>query len=156
MANLREVMDNLHPQALDILGLGPALQSHLERHLSRGELPAYHLYVAPEIDAAGLPRLISLSLYRIAVEAIHNVIKHARASRYEVNLDRRSDEIVLSVEDNGVGFDINNGAFGGGRGLHNIRERANAIGARVVWGASRFTSGTRFELTLPLITDAKE
>ncbi|WP_225911678.1 HAMP domain-containing protein [Desulfuromonas versatilis] len=150
MTNLREVMDNLHPQALEILGLGAALQSHLERHLSRGDLPEYHLYVSPEVDAAGLSRLARLTLYRIAVEAIHNVIKHARASRYEVDIDRRAGALVLAVEDNGVGFDPKNGALGRGRGLHNIQERANAIGARVAWKPSRFTSGTRFELILPL------
>ena len=43
IANLREIMDNLHPQTLDILGLGAALESHLDRHFSKGDLPEYHL-----------------------------------------------------------------------------------------------------------------
>lgn len=153
MANLREVMDDLHPQTLDILGLGAALQSHLERHLAKEHLPQYHLYISPETESAAISRLARLTLYRIAVEAVHNVIKHARASRYEVNLAQRGQELVLAVEDNGTGF--TEGAVGGrggrgGRGLNNIRERAKAIGARVAWGPSRFTTGTRFELALPL------
>jgi signal transduction histidine kinase len=156
ISDLRQLMDNLHPQTLDILGLGAALQSHLERYLGKGDLPEYHLYIAPEVDSAGLPRLAKLTLYRIAVEAIHNVIKHARASRYEVNLDRRCGQIVLSVEDNGVGFDEQQGALRGGRGLHNIRERARAIGARVAWGSSRFSTGSRFELTLTLPHNGQE
>ncbi len=150
MANLREVMDNLHPQTLDILGLGAALESHMERHLSRGDLPEYHLYLSPEIESAGLPRLAKLSLYRIAVEAVHNVIKHSRAQRYEVNLGVRANLVLLSVEDNGIGFDPASLGSQGGRGINNIRERARAIGARVCWGASRFTTGTRFEFTLPI------
>jgi signal transduction histidine kinase len=150
ITNLREVMDNLHPQTLDILGLGAALQSHLERHLAKDDLPQYHLYISPEAETAGLPRLVRLTLYRIAIEAVHNVIKHARASRYEVNLGRRGNELVLAVEDNGIGFDAATVAAHGGRGLNNIRERARAIGARATWGPSRFTSGTRFELALPL------
>ncbi|ALC15166.1 sensor histidine kinase, HAMP domain-containing [Desulfuromonas soudanensis] len=150
MANLREVMDDLHPQTLDILGLGAALQSHLESHLAKGTLPRYHLYSAPEVETAGLSRLALLSLYRIAVEAIHNVIKHAGASRYEVNLDRRGDTVVLSVEDNGTGFEPAERFGRGGRGLYNIRERARGIGATVAWSPSRFSTGTRFELTLPL------
>jgi signal transduction histidine kinase len=148
IADLRQLMDNLHPQTLDILGLGAALQSHLERYLGKGNLPEYHFYISSDVDGADLPRLAKLTLYRIAVEAIHNVIKHARASRYEVNLDRRGDQIVLSVEDNGIGFDARQMVLRGGRGLHNIRERARAIGARVAWGPSRFSSGSRFELTL--------
>jgi two-component system, NarL family, sensor histidine kinase UhpB len=150
MTNLREVMDNLHPQTLEILGLGAALQSHLERHLAKDNLPQYHLYISPEAETAGLSRLVRLTLYRIAIEAIHNVIKHAQASRYEVNLSRRGNEIVLAVEDNGIGFGAAMVDAHGGRGLNNIRERARAIGASVAWGASRFTSGTRFELALPL------
>ena len=150
MANLREVMDNLHPQTLDILGLGAALQSHLERHLDKENLPQYHLYISPEAVTDGLSRLALLTLYRIAIEAVHNVIKHARATRYEVNLSRRGNELVLAVEDNGIGFVATRADGYGGRGLNNIRERAKAIGARAEWGPSRFTSGTRFELALPL------
>ncbi|WP_432823354.1 HAMP domain-containing protein [Trichloromonas sp.] len=150
ISNLREVMDNLHPQTLDILGLGPALESHLERHLAKGDLPTYHLYVSPKVDAVDLSRTIRLALYRIALEAVHNVIKHAGATRYEVNLDRRENALLLSVEDNGRGFDPSAVPASGHRGLYNIRERAKAIGADVGWGASRFSSGTRFELTLPL------
>ncbi len=150
IADLRQLMDNLHPQTLDILGLGAALQSHLERYTGKGEVPEYHLYSSPDVDSVGLPRLTKLTLYRIAVEAIHNVIKHARASRYEVNLDLRGDLLVLSVEDNGVGFDSRQVALGGGRGLNNIRERSRTIGAQVAWSASRFSTGTRFELTLAL------
>jgi signal transduction histidine kinase len=156
IANLREVMDNLHPQTLDILGLGAALQSHLERHLAKDGLPQYHFYISPEAEAADISRLARLTLYRIAVEAIHNVIKHARASRYEVTLDRRGSEIVLAVEDNGIGFVPAEAGGRGGRGLHNIRERAKAIGGRVTWGHSRFTTGTRFELVLPVAANGQE
>lgn len=150
IANLRQLMDNLHPQTLDILGLGAALESHLERHLGKGDMPEYHLYISPDVDSAGLSRLQKLTLYRIAVEAIHNVIKHARASRYEVNLDLCGEVIVLSIEDNGIGFDPEKVAMRAGRGLNNIRERARTIGAQVRWSRSRFSSGTRFELTLPV------
>ncbi len=150
MANLRDVMENLHPQTLEILGFGAALQSYFERHLDREGLPEYHLYVSPQADKAGPNRLCQLSLYRIAVEAVHNVIKHARASRYEVSLDQRENTLILSVEDNGIGFIEKRDVHPSGRGINNIRERARAIGASVTWRPSRFTSGTRFELILPL------
>ncbi len=94
-----------------------------------------------------LDRLKQLALYRIAIEAIQNVIKHAAASRYEVNLEMREKTLVLSVEDNGKGMpDTDN--RDNGRGLNNISERAKSISAEVIWKPSRFSSGTRFELTL--------
>ncbi len=147
IANLRDIMNNLHPQTLDILGLGAAIEAHLEQHCCLEELPEYHLYIDPRVEELQLNRLQQLTLYRIILEAIHNVLKHAAASRYEVNLEVREKLLVLSVEDNGKGFD-STASSSNGRGLNNIRERARAIGAEVCWKDSRFSSGTRFELAL--------
>jgi len=150
ISNLREVMDNLHPQTLDILGLGAALESHLERHFSDTGLPGYHYVQTDRVDLIQLSRSVSLALYRITTEAVHNVVRHAGANRYEVLLDVVDHHFTLSVEDNGKGFDYRQVAEGDHRGLRNICERANAIGAKVCWKPSRFSSGTRFELNLPL------
>ena len=146
MANLREVMEDLHPQSLDILGLGAALESFLDRTMSREGLPEYQLYISPASEELVLSRQIQLAIYRIALEAIHNVIRHAHASRYEVVIERRGADFVLSVEDNGSGFNVE-AAQTGGRGLNNIRERARIINAQISWSPSRFSSGTRFELS---------
>lgn len=145
MANLREVMDDLHPQTLDILGLGAALESFLERSMSQEGLPEYQLYVSPSSEELILARQVQLAIYRIAIEAIHNVVRHAHASRYEVVLERRGDDFLLSVEDNGRGFDAETAQING-RGLNNMRERARIINAQINWSSSRFNSGTRFEL----------
>jgi signal transduction histidine kinase len=150
ISNLREVMDNLHPQTLDILGLGPALESHLERHFSGPGVPVYHYIQTDKVDMITLSRSVSLALYRITTEAVHNVVRHAGANRYEVLLDVVDHHFLLSVEDNGKGFDFKKVADSDHRGLHNICERANAIGAKSCWKPSRFSSGTRFELILPL------
>ncbi|PLX98246.1 MAG: hypothetical protein C0623_13055 [Desulfuromonas sp.] len=146
--NLREVMDNLHPQTLDILGLGAALESHLERHFSGPDLPEYHFHQTSKAEDLQLPKFASLAIYRIASEAIHNIIRHANANRYEVNLDVNNGHFSLVIEDNGRGFDPAAVNESGRRGLHNIKERARAIGGQVSWKASRFSSGTRFELTI--------
>ena len=146
--NLREVMDNLHPQTLDILGLGAALESHLERHFNGDDLPEYHFHQTQKAEELQLPKFANLAIYRIASEAIHNVIKHAEANRYEISLDVNDGRFCLTVEDNGRGFDPETAFDSNHRGLHNIRERARAIGAQVLWKPSRFSSGTRFELIL--------
>ena len=148
--NLREVMDNLHPQTLDILGLGAALESHLERHFSGDDMPEYHYHQTSKAEELHLPKFMNLAIYRIASEAIHNVIKHAAANRYEISLDVNDGRFCLAVEDNGRGFNADEIFDSSHRGLHNIRERAHAIGAQVLWKPSRFSSGTRFELILNL------
>ncbi len=148
MSNLREIMNNLHPQTLDILGLGAALEAHLESQCEGPGLPLYHYYCNERIATLGLSRLQQLALYRIGIEAISNVIKHAAAGRFEVVLELRGPLLVMSVEDNGRGFVPTSSTALDRRGLNNLRERARAIGAEVVWLKSRFSSGTRFELRL--------
>jgi len=151
MTNLRVVMDNLHPQTLDILGLPSAIESFLEKSCASGT-PGFHFLADDSVAALDLPRLVQVTLYRIMVEAINNVIRHARANQLEVGMGLRSGQLVIAVEDNGSGFDHapQLPTESGGRGLHNIRERARAIGAEVSWRNSRFSSGTRFELILPV------
>lgn len=150
IANLRDIMNNLHPQTLDILGLGAAIEAHLERHCDKEGLPDYHYYLDPRVEDLELSRVAKLALYRICLEAINNVHKHAHASRLEVGLELRENNLILSVEDNGCGFGSQMPLTGGGRGLNNIRERARAINAEVLWNGSRFSSGSRFELCLPV------
>ncbi|MFN2258181.1 MAG: sensor histidine kinase, partial [Desulfuromonadaceae bacterium] len=146
IANLRDIMNNLHPQTLDILGLGAAIEAHLDQYDDEDHYPGCHLYVDPRIQELNLNRVKQLAIYRIAIEAIQNVIKHAAASRYEVNLELREKNLVFSVEDNGRGLPEHPSV--NGRGLNNIRERARAIDAEVAWKSSRFSTGTRFELIL--------
>jgi signal transduction histidine kinase len=155
MTNLRVVMDNLHPQTLDILGLPAAVESLLEKTCEAPNSPECHFLADDEVEGLGLPRLTQVTLYRIIVEAFNNVMRHAHASQLEVGMRLRSGSLVISVEDNGRGLDSAPPQLpsqAGGRGLHNIRERARAIGAEVNWRSSRFSSGTRFELVLR-ITD---
>ncbi|OQY24500.1 MAG: hypothetical protein B6I37_03250 [Desulfobacteraceae bacterium 4572_35.2] len=145
--NLREVMDDLHPQTLDVLGLNAALQSHIETHQNgNGHSVESNYYASDLAEELVLPKSTQLQLYRIIVEAVHNVYRHSGASRYEVNFDVANQQIVLSVEDNGCGFTLSKDALG--RGLHNIQERARTIGATVEWRSSRFSTGTRFEVSM--------
>lgn len=153
--NLRSVMDDLHPQTLDVLGLNAALQSHIETHQNtgNGQHIESHYYASDAAEDLSIGKSEQLHLYRIIVEAVHNVYKHSGASRYEVNFDYANDQLSLSVEDNGRGFTPSSDDLG--RGLYNIQERARTIGAQVLWKPSRFSTGTRFELTLPFAANAE-
>ena len=91
-----------------------------------------------------LPGDVHLAMYRMAQEALNNIVKHARARRVEMRLrfDRRG--LVLTVEDDGIGFEprrIPAGHFG----LGIMRERAHGIGARLSIRSAR-GSGTRLRL----------
>ncbi len=154
-ANLRAVMDNLHPQTLDILGLSAAVESLLEKACHAPGSPVYHFMADDGAADLKLQRLTQVTVYRIIAEAVNNVLRHAHASQMEVSLALRNHSLVVAVEDNGCGFNPSPmmPTTSGGRGLHNIRERARAIGAQVSWRHSRFSGGTRFELVLPLKDD---
>jgi PAS domain S-box-containing protein len=111
----------LRPAALYDLGLGHALRDFVSRWSTSSHIPA-----AFQEIGFGTERLRGdqeINLYRIAQEALNNVHKHARARNVEVILQRRDGEIVLTIEDDGVGMHVEpNGARG--MGLVNMRERA--------------------------------
>lgn len=145
--SMRRIIDDLHPQTLDLLGFDKALHSHLEKRLSGPDLPDYFLHIDADIDR-GLSDFQRLSLFRITLEAVNNIIRHANSTRYEVDCRRNNGTVTVIIEDNGQGFDYQQARAAGGHGLPNIEERAKAIGATVKWSHSRFSSGTRFELKL--------
>ncbi|MES2693123.1 MAG: ATP-binding protein, partial [Verrucomicrobiota bacterium] len=101
---IHEVALELRPTALDDLGLVRALSAFLEEWVSRSQLEI-------EFEHAGLgterlPAHLETTLYRVICEAVHNVIKHAKAKRVSIILDRKAGRVVGTVEDNGIGFDV--------------------------------------------------
>jgi PAS domain S-box-containing protein len=118
----------LRPTALDDLGLQAALATHIQTWSSRAR-------IAVELHTSGLlhERLASqaeTTLYRIAQEALTNVAKHSRAKHVDIILERRGDQVVLIVEDDGVGFDPGDAlTTRNGLGLSGMEERASLVGA---------------------------
>lgn len=144
---IRRVIDDLHPQTLEMLGLEAALRSYLQKRLGGPARAEFYLHVGAGVEArlGGFERL---NLYRIVVEAAHNIVRHAHAARYEIDIRLNGEELVLTVEDNGTGMDREALPEARGRGVNNIEQRAAAMGAELRWGRSRFSSGTRLELRL--------
>jgi two-component system, NarL family, sensor histidine kinase UhpB len=79
-----------------------------------------------------LPAEVESTMYRVAQEALNNVLKHARAAHVDIALERHADHVSLIIEDDGVGFDASKAANDthgvGGVGLVGMRERAALIG----------------------------
>jgi two-component system sensor histidine kinase UhpB len=142
---LRDVMAELRPAALDDFGLYPALQSHAREVASRLGVELHMHGDAPE---PRLPPVVETALFRIAQEALTNIGKHACASRIDISLEERADSVALHVADNGGGFDASDDASRDGHGLRTMRERAEAIGA-VLTVRSAAGTGTRVTVELP-------
>ena len=106
-----------------------------------------------DLDIAGVPAGLGLDsalcLYRITQEALHNVVKHSGASRATVALRSDSGDVVLSVVDNGMGFDPVAVRQKDTLGLVSMRERARLVRARLVV-FSKPGAGTTVEVRLPL------
>ena len=118
----------LRPTALDDLGLRAALANYIQEWSRRADITA-ELHTAGLLDDR-LPTEVETALYRIAQEALNNVAKHSRARRVEVILERRTDCVLLVLEDDGVGFEQpDSGAAGRGFGLVGMQERAALVGA---------------------------
>jgi len=145
---LRGIIDDLHPQAIDMFGLEAALQSYLSRKLAATDHPDYYINI--DLTAENQLSLFQkLSLYRIILESIQNIIRHAHCSRYEIDLRIADDFLVLTIDDNGIGMKMNEHTRKRGHGIFNITQRSYSINANVQWKNSRFSSGTQVLLKLP-------
>jgi two-component system, NarL family, sensor kinase len=87
-------------------------------------------------------------LFRAAQEGMSNVIRHARATRVDVALENMGGRLVLTVQDDGIGFDTAAPMSGGGIGLYAIREDMAALGGKLLVASG--ASGTKLEVTIPL------
>ena len=116
----RLAIAGLHPPVLDDLGLAASLES------LAGSIP--QLEVHAEASPCELPAHVATSVYRIAQEALQNVVKHAGASQARVRLLSHGDTITLEIEDDGKGFSPEAGNAATGYGLPGMRERAELLG----------------------------
>jgi signal transduction histidine kinase len=121
-----------------------ALTKHA--HASRAR---HALQVGTELaEEPALPLDTKEALYRIAQEALHNIVKHAEATRVDLSLTCRGAEVVLEVRDNGRGFDPA-GDFPGHLGLKSMRERALRAGGLLSVRSSP-GAGTTVRAVVPL------
>jgi two-component system CheB/CheR fusion protein len=138
----------LRPPALDDLGLVKTLARFVQDWSREFRVAAdFH---SQGLDDIRLPHDTEINLYRITQEALNNVLKHARASRIAVILECREDQVVLVIEDDGIGFDrAAAGAAERGIGLIGMEERAALIGGTLEIEASP-GAGTTIFVRAPL------
>lgn len=156
----KDLFDDLHrlavelrPDALDHLGLVGAVESCLRDFGARAGLTIdFH---ASGVDGLRVPGDVEIAIYRIAQEALGNVVRHAAASRVDVLLERRNDALILIVEDDGRGFDVDRALHPAPLdderrlGLFGVQERAALLNGRVTI-ESEHGRGTTLFVEIPL------
>ena len=146
VAKLRDLSLLLRPPQLDALGLDAALRWQAGA-LFRSEYPKLELDIPPLHCRP--PREVELACFRIAQEAMTNVLRHARAGRVLLRLVCDERELHLQVEDDGCGIAPDHRA---GLGLITMRERARQLGGRLELDSH--PGRTRLDVTLPLPAEA--
>ena len=141
---VRDICHGLYPPTLASFGLTTAL-----RHLAEGSVAPAPVMVrhSDGLETARYPPDVEIALYRIAQEAVHNALKHSGASRIEINIACDSGALVLSVTDDGVGFDPAQSS-GKGLGFISMIERARTVGGQ--FAAASRQGETRIEVRVPV------
>jgi len=146
VASVRRIATELRPLMLDDLGLKAAIEWLVMDWARRKGIPV-------ELDLwetdPPLADNCTIALYRMVQEALTNIVRHAQASRASVRLHQEDGEVVLTVQDDGVGFPEPSLKRKGSHGLLGIRERASMLGGQMEAGKSTL-GGARISIRLPL------
>ncbi len=145
-SDVHRLAHELHPAKLERLGLGPAIRSLCREISAQGALNVE--YTAADMPNALSPQ-VALCVYRIAQEAVGNVVKHSGATEARVRLSANDRELRLLVDDAGVGFDVDLAARKAGIGLVGIEERLRLVNGEVSI-RSRPGRGTTVEIRVPI------
>jgi signal transduction histidine kinase len=143
---VQTISHRLHSSKLEFLGLAVACRGFCREVAERHKVTVS--FSADDIPS-GLPRDISLCLFRVLQESLTNAIKYSGVQRFDVHLRRLSDDIEISVRDRGTGFDVDAAMNGKGLGLISMRERASLVNGTVSI-ASTPTGGTQVTIRVPL------
>ena len=129
IGNLRGIISDLRPSMLDDLGLRAGDRSDARSPPRPGSHHQRAIAVGPWSETVELAPDLETAIYRIVQEALANVASHSQADSARVSVVRCGDEVLIDIEDDGVGFDIE--AATGGFGLAGMRERAYLAGGRL-------------------------
>jgi signal transduction histidine kinase len=147
LTEARRALQALRASPLQERGLVVALQGLAETAAERCGA-RLELHLAAEMEG-GLPTTIEQGVYRIAQEALENVVRHAEARTLAVHLERNGDELALTVRDDGQGITGEAPAARERLGIRGMEERAHVLGGQIEID-SRQGQGTRVHLTVPL------
>jgi PAS domain S-box-containing protein len=145
--DIRRLSHQLHPATLDHIGLVAGLRSYCHEF---GRTHGIEVTLAVPEAWPEAPPHVSLCLYRVAQESLHNTARHSGARRVRVTLDRNGEAVRLMVaEHGGRGFDVRQAMRRGGLGLSSMEERVRLLGGSLRV-SSRPRQGTEVRAEIPL------
>jgi signal transduction histidine kinase len=150
--NLRTIITELRPAALDELGLKIAIESLLDRHREQSGLEVFGELTVPDPVKGGtrFDSDLESAVYRLVQEALTNVIKHAKASAVRVAVAESAGGLEIEVQDNGTGFSPE--VVSQGFGLQGMRERVGLAGGTLTITSDEH--GTLIRACLPISAGA--
>ena len=147
--DVRRLVHGLRPPALDELGLVGALRARLDRlHAHPGEGEGLAIRFEAHEPLPPLPAAVEVATIHIVDEAVTNVVRHANARSLLVTVAHDHNTLVVSIEDDGTGFDL--AAISPGIGLQSMRERARELGGTWAMTPREEGSGCRITVRLPV------
>jgi PAS domain S-box-containing protein len=143
---IRRLSHELHPAALEHLGLPAALMAYVTEFSG---LQNIHIELNVLHTAGTIPEDVAVCLYRVAQESLRNIVKHSQAKYAEVTLSVDEQTVHLDITDTGSGFDLAAARSNGGLGLASMEERV-----RLLQGSFRISTqpggGSRIQASIPL------
>ncbi len=148
---VRTLSLDLRPSVLDDLGLSAAVKWYLRERI---ETRGIKVSLVMDKSLQRLPTLIETTCFRILQSALTNILRHAKAQQVDVSLQQVDNKLVLTIHDDGLGFDVkaaqNKAVTGKSFGLFGMEERARLAGGMIEITSNRKT-GTQVRVVLPLV-----
>jgi len=138
--DIRRLVYDLRPPALDELGFIPALSQFIEGQQS----PDLHVTLEAPDSLPHLPAAVEVASYRIVQEGLTNVLRHSQASEARVVFEHQNSHLSITISDNGVGLPE---GYTTGIGLNSMRERVSELGG--TFKISSSGQGTQIQATIP-------
>ena len=146
MADVQTLSHELHPPPLLHLGVVVAMRSFCSELAARKHVA---VVFRDENIAEGLPPDVSLCLFRVLQEALHNALRHSGGRSFDVRLCGTGDAVHLIIHDEGVGFNVDAASRGLGLGLTSMKERLMLVGGEL-FIESHSTRGTTVSARVPV------
>jgi len=144
--DIQAIAHDLHSSCLEYLGFVPAVRK-LAGEIAKRQ--GIQIEIKDEGVPSSVPAEVSLCLFRIVQEALHNAVKHSGTKRVDVLMRKTTDQIHLTLSDSGKGFDVAAIASGQGLGLASMRERIRLVNGKILIQSEQ-SVGTCIQAWVPL------
>lgn len=143
---IRRISNNLMPSVLEAFGIVFAIRNLC---VETSDHTGLKISLDFKGDFESLNKTIKTYIFRIAQEALNNIVKHAGARQVELVLIRQREEVLFTIRDDGKGFNLQEIKSGSGHGMNNMRERVNLLNGSIEID-SQVNAGTQITINIPL------